>query len=203
MSLVRRTGTVTALNAGPPATVQIQIGGDTATDHPADYLDSFDPSVGDAVQVLSDGGYHLVIGRATLGGQRVVAVRTSSVAGVTAVQDLIVPSGTIQVDGTQDVNITWGWDSITGTVAGDRIALGPFASFNGGAFSRIGRSLIKVTASPSAEGGGSAFMVHLAPAAGLWAYKLVGNIDAGTGSFTFNAGTGTVGLASFTAERKG
>lgn len=203
MTLERRTGLVTAVNAGPPPTVTIQVGGDTATSYDAPYLDSYAPGVDDVVQVLSDGGYHVVLGRATLGAARSVTTRSTSVGGISAATDLANLPTAIEVDGTQDVDLHWSWDSITGTVAGDRIALRPSASLNGGAYTQIGRLLIKVTASPSAEGGGAGFLTHRAPAAGLWTYKIVGAIDAGTGTFTLNAGTGTTGPMTFSAERKG
>lgn len=203
MPFARNPGVVTAVNAGPPATVTIQLNGDTATDFPAPYLDSYDPSVGDAVQVLSDSGYHVVLGRATLGAARSVTTRSASLGGISAATDLANLPTAIEVDGSQDVDLHWSWDSITGTVAGDRIALRPSGSLNGGAYTQIGRLLIKVTASPSAEGGGAGFFTHRAPAAGLWTYKIVGAIDAGTGTFTLNAGTGTTGPMTFSAERKG
>lgn len=204
MTLARNPGVVTAVNAGPPATITIQLNGDTAADYPARYLDSYEPGVGDAVQVLSDGGYHVVLGRATLGNQRSVAQRTSSLTTITTAVDLVVLPDAIEVDGSQDVDLTWGWDSIGGSNAGDRIEFRPNASLNGGAFAPVGRMLIKVTV--TSEAGGAGFTTHLAPAAGLWVYKLVGQISAGTGNFTLNAGSGAAGQAgpmTFTAQRKG
>lgn len=90
MTLARNLGTVTAVNAGPPPTVTIQLNGDTATDYDALYLDSYSPTVADVVQVLSDGGYHVVLGRAALGptlltGSGTVTITAGAVAGSAAV----------------------------------------------------------------------------------------------------------------------
>lgn len=62
----RRVGTVAAVNAGPPPTATISLGGDTSgATVDAPYLDGYAPVVGDSVVVLTNQGAPFVLGRAT------------------------------------------------------------------------------------------------------------------------------------------
>ena len=69
LSADRRLGIVQALVAGPPPRVSVTLGGDEDATHVVDaaYLDSYAPAVGDVVQVLTNQGAPLVLGRAATG----------------------------------------------------------------------------------------------------------------------------------------
>jgi hypothetical protein len=57
---------VTALVAGSPPAVTVQIGGDTSTDVDLPYLSSYIPVIGDTVTLLSVGPDHYVLGSDTV-----------------------------------------------------------------------------------------------------------------------------------------
>lgn len=59
----RRQAVVTAVSVGPPASVSIQIAGDTDTISGVRYLASYTPSVGDTVWVDVQDSDPIVIGR--------------------------------------------------------------------------------------------------------------------------------------------
>lgn len=81
-----RTGVVTAINAGPPPTVTVNVGGDTANTVNAPYLDSYNPAVADTVQILVNQGAVIVIGTASGAGpiqtgSGTVTISAGSVSG--------------------------------------------------------------------------------------------------------------------------
>lgn len=88
LAAARRLAVVTAITAGAPPTVTIQIGGDTTTTANVPYDESYQPVVNDTVVTVSVEGDHYVIGRANLGngpiGSLIVrAIRTDSSGTIT------------------------------------------------------------------------------------------------------------------------
>lgn len=198
-----RLGTVTALVAGPPPRVTIGIGGDITSTVDAPYLDSYTPAVGDVVQVLTNQGAPLVLGTAALGPARIGGRNDSDVGSITGTEVTLVTLGSaLQVDGLSDVVLRWSWDSVSSTVSGDRIGMRVKASLNGGAYTQVGRILVRVEAAAAAMAGGSGTLYLSTPAAGAWTYRLVAIRESGTGTFTVN-GTGGSGMNPIvlTAER--
>lgn len=199
-----RQATVTAVTAGPPPRVTIALGGDTSgATVAAPYLDAYTPASGDVVSVLIAAGAPLVLGKAAAGTRRAAGRVTANVTPITSTEvDLVVLPAALVLDGASDVLLTWSWDSLVSTVASDRFGFRPKASFNGGAYTQVGREVVRVVVGSSSEAGGAGSLWIPAPAAGAWTYKLVGVREGGTGTFTVNAGDGTtVSPITFTAER--
>jgi hypothetical protein len=95
MSVDQRAAVVTAVNPGPPPTVTIQVGGDTATDYDAPYLATYTPAVGDNVTTLSRAGAHLVLGTGTGAAGHVEFINLSPTGfNTTSLSYVTVPTST-------------------------------------------------------------------------------------------------------------
>lgn len=192
----RRLGIIQSLVTGPPPRVTLTLGGDEDVTHVVDaaYLDSYAPAVGDVVQVLSNQGAPLVLGRAATGAQSTstFAQRNTSVTTITTTQVPLLTTSALALDGGTDMEILFGFDSWLSTAVDDRMGLRIQGSLNAGAYSDLARQVpryIGATASQS-EGGGTLYTVHAAPAAGSWTWRVTAVREAGTGTLQVNAATG-------------
>jgi hypothetical protein len=62
LNALRRLATVNSATSGPNPTVNINIGGDASNPVDVSYLDSYSPTTGDVVVVMSIDGDHIVLG---------------------------------------------------------------------------------------------------------------------------------------------
>lgn len=194
ISPVRQRGIVRQVLDGPPAQVQITLGGDEDLTHAADvpYLDCYQPRVGDVVEVHTfGGGSHVVLGRWATGRQRTKGRATATVTGIVAAETLLVAiAESLRLDGAMDVRVTFSWDSVTAAAGGTgdhRLEIRLQASLNGGAWSRIGRVLVRTITFATGEQGGTATAVHDGPAAGNWSYRAVAIRNVGNAAYSVNA----------------
>lgn len=190
MTLQLRAGVVTGVNVGPPGTVTVNIGGDTATTTDLPFIDGYDPVIADVVQILTDAGSALVLGRTAYGVSRVWSQNTSSTGGFTTAQVDLVVAGAIQSSGIYNFKIEFSFDSWSSTVVNDRLGLRIRRSVNGGAFTDVARMLPRVTVASNSEGGGTLMVVDQASTPGSYVYKATAVREAGTGTLVVNAAVG-------------
>lgn len=192
LSADRRLGVVQALVAGPPPRVSITIGDDPDPTRTVDvaYQDSYSPAVGDSVVLLSNQGGHYVLGRAATGATKESVRLESNVGSITTSEVTLVTCPPLQgIPVGSSLRVEWAWDSVLSSAAGDRLGIRIKVSFNGGAYTRCGRSLIRLAA--AADAGGSGMIMLRDQAAGDYTFRAVAIVESGAGTATVNAGDGT------------
>jgi hypothetical protein len=79
LAAARRIGQVISIDAGPPPTVELAVGGDTSvTLLGCPYLDSYYPIVGDYVVTLENQGDYVVLGKVATGTGRIGLVKRAT-----------------------------------------------------------------------------------------------------------------------------
>jgi hypothetical protein len=169
----KRQGQVVSIQAGPPRTLTITLGGDPTEIPGIRYLDGFAPVAGETVEILQNDSDLLVLGRVAVAAGAVYAERLTNLALTTSYQDVAtLPAITGDAVTPWRVEISWWGVNPDGEV-------GPLITFGIREGSTVIDEARGFLASNSTENGGSRSII-LVPSAAAHTYKFSALSSVGT-----------------------